>query len=91
MLSVDTRITMLLDVLDRELYDFRARHEFYRSIPVPQTQALFRRLFDAKEYPLGNLLGCEPLRTLKDHIRDRGFFAIGFRFDTGDWFLVPEM
>lgn len=88
MLSVETRITMLLDVLDRELYDFRVHHDSYRSIPVPQTQALFRRLFDT---PLGNLLGCEPLRTLKDHIRDRGFFAIGFRFDTGDWILVPEM
>lgn len=87
--STEVRIHMLLDILDRELYDFRSRHESSRHIPVPQTQALFLILFDPLPYT-GNLLECEPLRMLKEQVRERGFYAIGFTFDHGEWFLVSN-
>jgi hypothetical protein len=87
--SIEARNRMLLDILDRELYDFRARHNVSRHIPVPHTQALFRLLFDSVPCT-GNVLDCEPLRMLKDQVRERGFYAIGFTFDRGEWFLVPN-
>jgi hypothetical protein len=93
--SDDTRLDMLLDILDYEVY--MAKIAFPRlvrtmtgsiEVGVPKTEASFKRLF---KYQLdGNVLNCTPLRELKSRIRERGYSAIGFTFGSERWTVIVK-
>jgi len=93
--SHETRLDMLLDILDYEVYTAKTTLPRPIRTPtgaievgVPKTEEGFKRLF--AYYLNTNVLNCPPLRELKHRIRERGYCAIGFTFDSNRWVVIVK-
>jgi len=93
--SEDTRLDMLLDILDYEVYTAKTSSPYLLrtmtgslEVGVPKTEISFKRLFACQMD--GNVLNCSPLRELKVRIRERGYCAIGFTFGTERWTVIVK-
>lgn len=93
--SDETRLDMLLDILDYEVYTAKMSSIPLPRTPtgavevgVPKTEASFKRLFAVQLD--GNVLNCMPLREFKQRMRERGYMAVGFTFDSARWVVIVK-